>query len=351
MDPRVTVLMPVYNGGATLTAAVHSVLDQTYEDLELLVIDDGSTDATPEIVRGFRDGRIRVERDPENLGLPRSLNKGLAMARGEYIARMDADDISLPRRLERQVAFMDEHPEIGASGTWARTIGHGAGRIWRRPIGQDDATATLLFGTPFIHPSVILRRDAFVERGLTYDPALEYAAEDWDLWMRASEHMRLANLPEVLVLYHVRVPPVAGDPHAHDRLARKRDDLLEVIARSLRRLGISATAEDLRMHAAICLIRPLEEPLFLQRAEGWLLRLLSINVTARVYPHAALARQIAMQWFAICYACSRQGRPAWGRYWRSPLAKAHAPSAPQIVRFALSALAAMPARRSFLERP
>jgi glycosyltransferase involved in cell wall biosynthesis len=116
-DPRITVLMPVHNGEPYLDASVRSILGQTYGDFEFLVIDDGSTDGSARILRAYQDPRFRIVENGRNLGVVETLNRGLSLSRGEYVARMDCDDESLPERLERQVSFLDSHPEVGVLGT------------------------------------------------------------------------------------------------------------------------------------------------------------------------------------------------------------------------------------------
>ena len=121
--PRVVVLMPVYNAERYIDSAVRSILQQSFQDVQLLIIDDASSDQSLEVVQHFRDSRIRLEQNERNLGLAATLNRGLQLADCEYLVRMDADDRSLPRRLELQVGFMDSCPEIGVSGTWMRLFG------------------------------------------------------------------------------------------------------------------------------------------------------------------------------------------------------------------------------------
>jgi len=116
-EPKVTVLMPVYNGEKYLNEAIDSILGQTFKDFKFLIINDGSTDGTADILKSYKDSRIKVTNNEKNIGLTKSLNKGLKMAKSEYIARMDADDISLPTRLQKQVEFMDSHPKVGVCGT------------------------------------------------------------------------------------------------------------------------------------------------------------------------------------------------------------------------------------------
>ena len=191
--------MSVHNAAPWLREAMESVLAQTAADLELIVIDDGSTDATPDVLAAISDPRLRVERQ-EWRGLTQSLNRALRLANAPLLARMDADDVSLPERFERQLAFLDAHPDVGLLGTGCHEIS-GAGEILRTisPPGDDGAIRrALIRRNPFVHSSVMMRRAA-LERVGGYDEFLR-VAQDYDLWMRMSRVTRLANLPEPLVL-------------------------------------------------------------------------------------------------------------------------------------------------------
>ncbi len=197
--PGVSVLMAVHNGVPWVRDAVASVLAQTAGDLELIVVDDGSTDATPDLLAAVRDPRVRVERQ-SRAGLTPSLNRALALARAPLVARLDADDTALPERLERQRAFVDAHADVGLLGTGAREVDE-AGREVRvvRPPTDDRALRrALIRRNPFVHSSIVMRR-ALAERLGGYDPALP-VAQDYDLWVRMSAVTRLANLPEPLVV-------------------------------------------------------------------------------------------------------------------------------------------------------
>lgn len=196
---RVSVVMSVYNGERFLEEAVDSILGQTYRDLELIVIDDGSTDRSSAILerRARDDPRLRVFRQA-NVGLTRSLNRGVERATGEFIARMDADDVADPKRIESQVAFMETHPDVGLLGTGFHEI-DGAGRILGvKSFPTDDRSLreTLIRYNPFFHASVMLRRDVFATVGL-YDPGWPYV-EDYELWLRVARRYRVANLAEPL---------------------------------------------------------------------------------------------------------------------------------------------------------
>jgi len=197
--PAVSVLMGVWNAAPQVRDAVESVFAQTAGDLELIVIDDGSTDATAGILASFRDPRLRVERRARG-GLTPALNAALRLARAPLVARLDADDVAMPERFERQLAFLAEHPEVGVLGTAAREV-DASGRevaIVRPPTSDVEIRRALIRSNAFVHSSVTMRRAALEEVG-GYDEAFA-VAQDYDLWMRMSRVTRMANLSEALVI-------------------------------------------------------------------------------------------------------------------------------------------------------
>jgi len=191
--------MGVWNGAPQVGEAVQSVLSQTAADLELIVIDDGSSDATPAILRSFRDPRLRIIRRARG-GLTSALNAGLALARAPLVARLDADDIALPQRLERQLEYLKGHPDVGLLGTAARET-DAAGRevaVLRPPTDDALIRRALIRRNPFVHSSIVMRRAA-VDLAGGYDEAF-LVAQDYDLWMRMSRVTRMANLSNLLVI-------------------------------------------------------------------------------------------------------------------------------------------------------
>lgn len=205
MSPRVSVVMPVYNAEAYLAEAVESVLGQTFRDLELVAVDDASTDGGPDILEAYarKDPRVRVLRNPRNLMISRSLNAGLARARGEYLARMDADDVSLPDRLAKQVAYLDAHPRVGIVGG-SMLITDAAGRVTgeRHYHLTDTAIRRHLFRySPFSHPLVMMRT-ALARQVGGYLPEYDFA-EDYELYFRLGRVAEFGNLPDVLLKYRV----------------------------------------------------------------------------------------------------------------------------------------------------
>ena len=194
----ITVLLPVYNGEAYLGDAIDSILEQTYSNFELLIINDGSTDATEKIIQRYTDPRIRYIKNERNIKLIETLNKGIELVYGEYIARMDADDISLPERLQRQFDFMESNAEIAVCGTDYQILG--SEDIYQNPGQHHEIMVALLQGSAIAHPTAMFRTEEIKKHAYFYDPAFLHA-EDYELWYRIGQQSKLANINEVLLLY------------------------------------------------------------------------------------------------------------------------------------------------------
>jgi Glycosyl transferase family 2 len=336
--PAVTVLMPVHNSSAYLPEAIESILAQTFGDFEFLIIDDGSTDGTWQILTeyGRRDARIRLARNQANIGLTRCLNDGLAQAQGDYIARMDGDDISLPERLARQVAFMEQHPPVGICGAWVQKIGRLGQGMVRYPSDDVDIRCQLLFKDVLAHPAVIMRRMLFTQLGLAYDPAYRYA-QDYDLWVRAAEHVALANIPRILLRYRMhRQQAGQREREAQDQAAGR------VRQFQLRRLGVQPTVAESATHEAISTSRFQPGQAFILAAEAWLRRLSAANQRTGMYPAPAFVRVLAERWYVVCRLSTALGPWAWWSFWRSPLSRGARVSPPRLVKFGLKCLLRSP---------
>lgn len=214
---KVTVLMPVYNGAKYLREAIKSILGQTFKYFEFLIIDDGSTDKSLEIIKSYGDDRIKLV-TIKHAGIVGALNRGLDLAQGEYIVRMDADDISCPDRLEKQVRFMDAHPQVGVCGSCVKIFTRFKllGYVIKLPTEPETIKSELKIHNVIQHPSVIIRKSFFDKYKLRYSEKFPHA-EDYDLWVRVSKLFPLANIPEVLLYYRYR-PQSVGDLHANEQL-------------------------------------------------------------------------------------------------------------------------------------
>ncbi|VVB64168.1 Glycosyltransferase AglG [uncultured archaeon] len=222
MSPLVSVVMPTYNSERFLREAMESILNQTFEDFEFIIVADKSTDTTDAILDDLqeKDDRIKVF-DQERIGLIAALNKGCRIAKGKYIARMDADDVSLPNRLEKQVQYMEEHPEIGVLGTGIRYIDEigRSGNTLHNPINPNLVKFYLHLENCIVHPSVMMRRDIIEQLGF-YNPDAKHA-EDYDLWARACSITQIANLHDVLLEYRIWI----GGISSHNSLLRDQTDV------------------------------------------------------------------------------------------------------------------------------
>jgi hypothetical protein len=194
--------LPVYNGLPYLHEAISSILSQSFTDFELIVIDDGSVDGSASVLEEFDDQRLRFLRQ-DNQGLARTLNHGISLARGTYVARQDQDDLSHPDRLFLQVAHMEAHQDCVLVGSWAQImeVDRLVDRFHRHPVDEPTLRYQLLFNNPFVHSSVLLRRSALQQvGGYTTDPARQ-PPEDYELWSRLSRIGSVGNVGQVLLVY------------------------------------------------------------------------------------------------------------------------------------------------------
>lgn len=199
--PSVSVVMPAYNAEKYLREAIDSILAQTYKDFEFIIINDGSTDRTKEIILSYSDPRIVYLENEENSGICVTLNKGLDAARGRYIARMDSDDIALPDRFAIQVDYMDQHPDIGVCGSDIEVFGEGIEpHIFTQLHTPGECAAGLLFNPCFAHPSVFIRKEIIDKYDLRYKDEFR-GLEDFELWWQISKYSKLNNIAKALLKY------------------------------------------------------------------------------------------------------------------------------------------------------
>tara|TARA_Y100001968_G_scaffold333308_1_gene395389 strand:+ start:638 stop:1663 length:1026 start_codon:yes stop_codon:yes gene_type:complete len=198
--PGISIILPVYNCEKFIEASIRSILTQTYSDFELIIIDDGSTDNSRKIIEKIMDNRIKYYWQ-NNQGLSRSINRGIKISKYEYIARQDADDISLPKRLEKQIMYMNSNPRCGLLGTWARVINETnlTNRYLIHPVKNHECKYKLLFDCCFTHSSVVMRKSIIRKVGFFNETVNQVPPEDYEYWSRVSKVSDIGNIPEVLV--------------------------------------------------------------------------------------------------------------------------------------------------------
>lgn len=295
--PAVSVIMAVYNGEQHLAEAVQSILAQSFTAFEFVIVDDASTDGTPKILHNYasQDNRIIVLTNEENKERSISRNAAIAYAKSDLIAVMDADDVALPDRLEKQVAFMQAHPEVTVCGSFMAY--RDAEGTWTGTIDDAAIRARMLFVCPLPHPTVIFRRDDILRAG-GYDPIMP-PAEDYALWAKLAENesIRFANIPEILLRYRTHPQLVRRD------YRQKQEDGSSVVHRRLlERVGIFPSSDDMVTHwtcTGYAHLSWLEK----QRALRWMKTLLDTNAEHGKWDQAVLEQEIAWRRECIHRQC------------------------------------------------
>lgn len=312
--PRVTVLMPAYNAERYIAEAIESVLAQTFTDFELLIIDDASRDTTPSVIGNFAsDARLRVVRHVKNIGRPRTRNHGLDLARGEYIAFLDADDRCAPQRLAEQVAYLDGHADIDGVGSWKAWIDERGqpvpGEVRRFPLDANAIACEMLAECTLGQTAMMLRKTTF--EGYRYDSTFP-VAEDYELWARMIATARFANLPETLTYYR-RHAEQSISAHKADQQVSDR----AIQGRQIAALGVKHDTQDLLRHERLfnfasrqSVLERTGAPLdvaYLRWARRWLEALRDGNARVRFYPEPAFSDALAARWLFAARKAVRNG--------------------------------------------
>jgi len=313
--PRASVVMPVYNSEKYLKSAMDSILEQSFKNFDFIIIDDASTDNSLEIIKSYTDPRIKLVINNKNQGISYSLNRGINLSSGEYIIRMDSDDISLPKRFEKQIAFMDSHPKFGVCGTWVKTIGAEEGVVWRPSTKPDIVHCTTLFSAVLCHPSTIIRRTFLEQYSLRY--CLEVSGfEDWDMWRRAAIHFPIVNIPQVLLYYRTRkYPKILNDS---DFKAPLYDLFYELDRRNFKALNLQPTEAEVLIHRRLGSLLLKRDEDFVTSANKWLDKLYSANKVAKIYPEDTLHQLLAHYWLRLCNNSSSSPSESWNKFCNSP---------------------------------
>lgn len=316
--PKITVLIPVYNRAQYVTAAIDSMLRQSFTNFELLLIDDGSTDDSVQRIQTYTDPRIRLVCNERNRGIPHTRNRGLALARGEYVAMLDSDDVATPERLAQQVAFLDRHRDYAVIGSWVRVMNEMHRRprpIGILPVAAADVQSRLLFHCSLSQSSIMARTSVLRDCGYREDFPV---SSDFELWVRLAKIAKLANLPQFLVDRRLHEKRVTS---AHAQLVKEAK--LRIFRSQLTDLGVDCSDIDVEQHFLLLRMKRAQTPLdhfYLDWTAGWLQGLLRANERSGCYPQLAFTQVIAEIWLAVCWqATTLLGWRTWRLYWRSPL--------------------------------
>lgn len=313
-QPKITVFMAVYNGEKYLKEAINSILHQTFKNFELLIINDGSTDKSIQIIESYDDPRIRLLHNEKNMGIVKTRNRGIKESREKYIAIMDQDDISLPRRLAKQVEFMENHPEIGVLGTWTKVLKQKYQFIARYYPNHDEIKASLIFSSTMAHPSIMLRKEALEKHGFKYNN--DFKTEDYELWTRMIDHTKFANLQKTFLVYRKHEGSICdqGSSTIEANTMVIRLKLLEY-------LGLSPTKEEINLHQTICQFKIKHDISFINQCQNWLIKIKKANNVAKIYQDKALKKILADKWLTTCDLCSSLGLISYKIYRNSALSK------------------------------
>lgn len=294
--PQISIVMPVYNSEKFVEQAIRSLLVQTFMDFELIIVDDGSTDGSTDIVKQFDDERIRVFTNDKNQGIVYSRNRGLAEIRGRFYAPFDSDDVAVPHKFQKQISFLKQNPDIAMTGSWARLMdktGKPTGERWKLGANPNTIPSIMLFRNYFVHSSLLVRRKAI--ETVVYQEGLD-VVEDYRFCADLSFQHKVCNYPEYLIDYRVH-----GKSAMRSDDKRMRNQDIKIYRYLFRRLGMELSESDLNCIFALKGKTRIGDFILLQEIHGFLLTILNRNKEIRMFNRKALERVVAHRWLKACY--------------------------------------------------
>lgn len=311
MKPLVSVMIVVMGAAEHLEEALVSLLRQTLQDFEIIIVSGGLHEPAQRMLDRYCTEYAHIKLFPqEKPGIAAARTQAMNLASGKYCAVNDADDISLPHRLENQVNFLETNPEVDLCGAWIQTIGAGPSQIRRLPISDAEIRSQMMFICPFAHSTVMWRRESVANNGQQYE--LE-SSEDYDLWAKLLPHLNFANLPEVLVHYRLHEGQRSNYVEETDQNWAYQ---LQVRTSLIRFLGVDPTGEEAHLHQKMFVGRNNE--IWIDAAEQWLLKLRDVNRERQIFPVEAFDRVIATHWWnAALFAKAKHFR--LGYFVNSPI--------------------------------
>ncbi len=331
--PAITVLVPVYNAEKYLTEAIDSILNQSFTDFELLIINDGSTDKSEEIILSYSDKRIKYVKNETNLKLIATLNKGFALSTGKYIVRSDADDINYLNRLEMQFQSMEQNPNIVLLGTSFETFGTDiSSTVTRYAADHNTICLKHFYQIHLSHGTSIFRTETIRKHNLRFDSSYEHA-EDYELWTRIAQVGRLANLPQVL--YKVR--------HHNQKVSHlyaeiQKQNSLRVKQKLFEQIGLSLSPKEINLFGKIAQHDYVFSEQFLTTSMALLEKIAAANDKNGIFERDFLNKAISQFWFNTAYNCSSLGLLSFRLFFNSPLSQYKQISVIAKVKFFIKAL-------------
>jgi glycosyltransferase involved in cell wall biosynthesis len=303
--------MPAYNAASYLKEAIDSILYQSFSDFEFIIINDGSSDHTEKIILAYTDPRIVYIKNETNIGLIASLNKGIQTAKGKYFARMDADDIAIMQRLERQVGLLESDKEIVVTGSDYYQLKNKQLHLVQNQNDSDYQKAMLIFAPCFCHPAVMMR-NVFSELNLAYNPLYKHA-EDYKLWTDFAKFGRFANVNEPLLKYRSHAQQISAEHNAEQLAVSKR-----IRSEYLNSLGLIFTPEEMEIIDVIGNNQFIRSSDILLRINHVLIKLRDLNADLKLFNNKSLYKLIHKVWMDSC-GYSSLGLTAYNIYKSSEL--------------------------------
>lgn len=314
-SPRVSVVIPAHNDAPYIGTAIDSILQQDFQALEVIVVDDASSDNTGDIVTAYSDTRVRYMRNQHNLGIAGARNRGLDAAQGEFMASLDSDDWAHPSRLARQIAFLEANPDHAAVGSWARWMdsrGQTIKGITQRPITWQQAHAQLIYKSCVQQPSVTTRTE--VMRALRYDENYRFSS-DYELWVRMARHYRLTSQPEALVYCRRHATSTTRSPEAEQGVVACQKG---IFAQQFDHLQLDYKPEDLDRHRVLWRAEKtadLDGRDMLAWSQDWLMALQDANIRHHCYPQQAFEAVLGWGWCQVGLGLLRHASYWTLRHW------------------------------------
>ena len=285
--PDISVVMSVYNGSNHLKPAIESILNQSFSDFEFLIINDASTDNSLGIIKSYDDKRIVIINNEGNLGLTKSLNKGITLAKGDYIARMDCDDICVSTRLQKQYDYLEDNKDIAVCGTNYNII---SGSNSNFPLDNETLKVKLFQGKNLVaHPSTMFRRELFDRFNIRYDETVKYA-QDFKLWVDIAQKFKIVNLAEPLLKYRIHSQQISNTKSKEQKKVVEKICLVQL--NNL--LGDKICKNDLSLHLQFIHETEVNNLTTLNKIENWVHQLIAKNNEKLIYETIVFRRELLL---------------------------------------------------------